>query len=448
MKPFGARALIICILVAVVGGWLGIFHVGADPATGWGQSWFELTLAHVGLTYLALLACYVLWGYSSWKQRLTRAILSVAALLLAVALVELPAAMGWIDYRQVLIPRTLGGAGPHNRQLDPELVYRHLPHDRFVHRQAGDYAAGLAIPTARRYEAECICDANGFRNEVDYRQADVVLLGDSFIEGYNVTQGEIVSTELARLLQHDVCNLALCGYGPQQELGALRRYGAGLHPRVVVWFFYEGNDLFDIEDYENVVNDWEAYLAEQQSYGTRSFFLNILDPLGFWLDQLRWHESAFARRRAGHLLPEIPSVDRVTYIGNPPFQMSDHIQSLFAKLQRILLDAKKVCDRNHIALLVVNVPTKGRVYRDLCTFPADSDVPHWQWNDFPDRSAAWCRASGIEHMDLTPALRGAVRRGRLAYFVDDPHWTAEGHAIVAEEVARSIRAAGWLKSKP
>ncbi len=70
----------------------------------------------------------------------------MAAILLAAALIELPALVGLIDYRRVLVPRVMGGSGPHNRQLDPELVYRHLPHDHFIHQQVGDSAAGLAIP--------------------------------------------------------------------------------------------------------------------------------------------------------------------------------------------------------------------------------------------------------------------------------------------------------------
>ena len=183
-----------------------------------GALWYELALGHAALTYLAALACYVLWDISTWRRRLARCALNVAALLLAAGLVELPAAVGLLDYRAVLIPHGLGGDGPHNRLADRELIYRHHPHARFVHCQAGDYAAGMAIPRTPRYRAECICDANGFRNARDFTQANVVLLGDSFVEGYNVTQSEICSEQLAsRLAGQTVCNLALCGYGPQQN---------------------------------------------------------------------------------------------------------------------------------------------------------------------------------------------------------------------------------------
>ena len=438
MKPWIARSLVAAILATVAGVWVVILHAGADPARGMGAAWFELSLGHIAASYLALLACYVILGRQAWKPRLGRAVLSVAAVILAGVLVELPAAIGLVDYRAVLFPRCMGGSGPRDRQLDPELIYRRRTHDEFVHRQAGDYAAGMAIPRTVRYRAECRYDADGFRNDEDYEQADVVLLGDSFIEGYNVTQDEIVSAHLRRILGQKVANLAMCGYGPQQELTVLKRYGLDLQPRVVVWFFYEGNDLFDLEDYDHVMADWDGYVAGQRSYAARSFFLNILEPLGFWLDQLRWHESKLALRHAGRLRPEIPGDVRVTYFGDPPWPMTDHARMLLGRMQDIFREAQAACRRRGARLLVANVPVKARVYRDLCTFSADSPVPRWQWNDLPQQLGSWCGSTGIDFTDLTVPLESAARSGRLVYLVDDPHWSAEGHAVVAEEIARAI----------
>ena len=310
-----ARSLAVLLVLAVFGVWAWILWIAADPGTGWGKAWFELTLTNFAVTFLAFLACYVLWQPAAWRLRLARAALSVAAVLLAAALIELPALLGLVDYRRVLVPRVMGGSGPHNRQLDPELVYRHLPHDHFVHQQVGDSAAGLAIPGARRYRAECQYDANGFRNAKDFQRADVVLLGDSFVEGYNVTQEATCAKHLADRLSAEVCNLALCGYGPQQELAALKRYGVPLQPQAVVWFFYEGKDLEDIEAYEATIGRWKEYKTEEFGYASRSFFLNVLDPLAFWLDQRRWRPSELARRREGRLRPEIPGNGRTIWFG-------------------------------------------------------------------------------------------------------------------------------------
>ena len=341
----------------------------------------------------------------------------------------------------------MGGSGPHNRQLDPELVYRHLPHDRFLHQQVGDSAAGLAIPGARRYRAECQYDANGFRNAKDFRQADVVLLGDSFVEGYDVTQEATCAKHLADRLSAEVCNLALCGYGPQQELAALKRYGVPLQPQAVVWFFYEGKDLEDIDAYEAVMGHWKDYKTEEWGYASRSFFLNVLDPLAFWLDQRRWRPSELARRRAGRLRPEIPGNGRTLWFGGPPPPLDEQRIALLGKLQTILVAAQTACETAGAKLLVVYNPRKDRVYQGLCSFDADSEVPHYQQSDLPERLDAWCGQQKIEYLDLTPALKAAAQRGRLVYLVDDPHWSAEGHEVVAAEVARRLEEVHWLHAR-
>ena len=405
---------------------------------GWGKAWFELTLAQAGVSSLALLACYVLWQPAVWRPRLARAAVSLAAVLLAAALIELPALTGMYDYRRVLVPRCLGGSGPHNRQFDPELVYRHLPHDHFVHQQVGDSAAGLAIPGARRYRAEVQCDANGFRNSKDLQRADIVLLGDSFVEGYNVTQDAICAKHLADRLSAEVCNLALCGFGPQQELVALKRYRAPLKPQVVVWFFYEGNDLEDIDDYEKVMARWEDYKIEEQGYSSRSFFLNMLDPLAFWLDQRRWRPSELARRRAGRLRPEIPGNGRTIWFGAAPPPLDPWRIGLLGKLETILAAAKTACGAAGAELLVAYAPRKERVYEGLCTFDADSEAPHYQHSDLPERLGNWCDGRKIEYLNLTGGLKAAAQSGRLVYLVDDPHWSAKGHEEVAAEVARRM----------
>lgn len=446
MKPVYARLAVVIIIVAVLVLWMAVVEIAADPGTGIGKHWLELFLLQVVISYVAVLSCYVIWGYRSWRRRLARVVLNVAAICVAVLLVELPAALGVFDYRVLLVPKMAGGPGPHNLQLDRELIGRRPAYDHFIERQPGDCAVGLAIPTDRRYVAEYRYDRNGFRNSCDLERAAVVLIGDSFIEGYKVPQEETCSARLSRILAADVANLGQCDYGPTRELIVLRRFGLNLRPRVVVWFFFEGNDLFETEDYEEAMRDWQGYVNRVNGYRNRSFFANALDLVAFWLDQLRWRESDLARRRAGRPLPRTPGEDVTIYFGKPPCEVALHELALLEKVQEILLDAKSTCAANGIELLVANVPTKLRVYQDLCTFPKDSEVPGWKLNDVPKRLGRWCETADIEYVDLTAALKSAAREGTLVYLVDDPHWSAQGHALVAEEIAESIRKAGWLES--
>ena len=88
-----------------------------------------------------------------------------------------------------------------------------------------------------------------------------------------------------------VVNLGRSGYGPEQEIHVLRRFGIPRRPTVCVWSVYEGNDLADIDEYEAQ----RKRLAECRRTG-RGFDSNFSDrcftanALGFslrtWIDPL------------------------------------------------------------------------------------------------------------------------------------------------------------------
>ena len=50
-----------------------------------------------------------------------------------------------------------------------------------------------------------------------------------------------------------MANLGVAGYGAAQELIVLNRDALPLQPRVVAWFFFEGNDLYNDYQFESVM---------------------------------------------------------------------------------------------------------------------------------------------------------------------------------------------------
>ena len=94
-------------------------------------------------------------------------------------------------------------------------------------------------------------DRYGFTNEntawhsPDLDSRKVVLLGDSFVEGRCVQQGEDIASELRRKGIHAI-SLGTTSSGPIRELATLKEYALPLQPRIILWCFYEGNELDDI----------------------------------------------------------------------------------------------------------------------------------------------------------------------------------------------------------
>ena len=52
----------------------------------------------------------------------------------------------------------------------------------------------------------------------------------------------------------------------------------------------------------------------------------------------------------------------------------------------------------------------------------------------------------IGFVDLTPAFAAAARQGPLLYYLDDVHWTTDGHKLAAETLFDSLTESGWVPS--
>ncbi len=425
------RSIVVLTLSVALGLWVAVAWIAKDPGRGWGPYWLELAALQAFVTYLAILFCYVISGHSLWKRRLARAVLSLVALTLAWAAAEAPALLGRLDYRTVFLPKTIGGLGPHNRQLDPELLWVRPSHDHFTERQPGDWAAGFAVADPHIYETEYRFDQHGFRNDKDPndrdpQRADVVLLGDSFVEGYRVAQDKTCAVALSQEFNSDVVNLGRADYGPPQQLVVLKRYALPLRPRVVVWFVFVENDLSDLAEYERAIADWPAYVDQINRFSARCFTRNALDVLGTWLDSFRSEESDLARRRSGQWQSE------TLYFGFQPLQPTPERLEQLTRLEAILREADLLCRQNEVRLLVAYVPTKHAVYGDLCDFPPDGDVIHWQPSGLASHLGQSCQEAQIEYLDLTDSLKAAAADGKRVYLPDDGHWSPAGHAAVAK----------------
>lgn len=102
-------------------------------------------------------------------------------------------------------------------------------------------------------------DAYGLRNPPDLAPgpADVLVLGDSFVEGLCLPDGQGVTEQLRARVAGPLVNTGSRGAGPLYELAVLGRYGPVFTPRVTLMAFFEGNDW---ENLENEVK--EGWLAQ------------------------------------------------------------------------------------------------------------------------------------------------------------------------------------------
>lgn len=94
-------------------------------------------------------------------------------------------------------------------------------------------------------------DRYGFNNPDDIwdkQQIDYFIVGDSFAQGMCVNESDTFSGNIKRITGKNVLNLGMSGNGPIRELATLKEYMPIKKVKTVLWFYFEGNDLADIDE--------------------------------------------------------------------------------------------------------------------------------------------------------------------------------------------------------
>jgi len=380
------------------------------------------------------------------RRRKFKAVAAAGSVMLLLVLLELPAMLDIVDYRIVFSndPASSSYYNPRFR-IDRTLIIRRHPHDTYRGRVAGDLVHRLNIDTDRRYDVLVRWDQNGFRNASDMTQAEIVVIGDSFVEAAMAPFEQIASSVLAGELDLSVMNLGTGGYGPQEELAILERFGLPARPRIVIWVFYEGNDLMNYHQYRFVMADWDGWVSKHRSYPARSFLPNALEATAR-VTRPENTDRSLAISRAGVLKPPSRMQGQTMYFGYqcPPLTRAD--RSALLGFAHILRKAKRACDAQDAKLLLTFAPNKWRVHLDSITPGPNSELSQWTINDLPDRLGGIARIEGVDFLDLTPPLRAASASGHVTYYLDDAHWNATGNRSAAIAIADVLRRNGWTES--
>jgi acetyltransferase AlgX (SGNH hydrolase-like protein) len=393
------------------------------------------------VTYVSLWALHVVWARGSRRRAVFRAILATMVLAICLGCLEVPAALGKIHYRRFWDALTGNWRGPESEFVsDPELAWRRVPGLRLTGRPQGDIAQSWNIPLRPERPLEFTFNAKGFRGPESAR-CDVALVGDSYVEGHLVSDDETCSVQLARLTDLTVGNFGQSGYGTAQELRVLELEALAQKPRTIVWFFYEGNDLYDDQEFENnqesLARDGQDGSKKQKPLTSKWKFKGASFTVNAFL----------ALRRLAHpLVPnQMPYFGwfkddqgrrvRVFFHDDCVYPLGDYELTLFEKTKSAFRKGRDLCAQHGVNLQVGFIPTKFRVYGETCEFPAGSACKKWKPWKLEGLFREFCESEKIAFIDLTGPLKEAARAGKLLYAPADTHWNPAGHAFVAQVVA-------------
>mgnify|MGYP000652970109 CR=1 FL=1 len=370
----------------------------------------------------------------------------------------------------------LAGTAPHY-VMDP-LAYRRPPQVAWTLPVVDRPAAAFSYPVVPEgypaFTAAFRTDARGFRNRADVAQAEVLFIGDSFVEGSRVSDEQTVAVRFAELSGLSTYSLGMSGYSPRRYLAVLEQYGLELRPRVVVCLLYEGNDLRATEDVDEDTGFGLGKFVTvfvKQSPILRSLDGLLVGSLGrlgvgrtySGIEKIAWLPFRVPDGPAGRFYAFAPKQITQGYLTPAEFEGSREWKALASILNRM----QGVCRAAGIRLVLGFAPNKAHVALPpaLDRLPAEAvrsfaaiasrKLPDAQAfvRALPERFEAreavvrrWCESSGVEFVSLTGPLRESVVRGEQVYYTYDQHWTPLGHDLAARVLAEAFAARGLRPS--
>lgn len=285
----------------------------------------------------------------------------------------------------------------------------------------------------------------------------LAFLGDSFVEGKQVGDEDVLTARLERLAADrgrrlEVVNAGVGGYGTGDELLLWERAIAPLRPAVVLVGFF-ANDvrnnvdraLFELRD-GRIVQVREPPLPSARWLYEVQKYLVARSHLAYLLKTVVLGAAGETSEQSPPGAPGELAEDEEVFAIDPSPRIARGWTLTLALLSELRLRVEAVGAR----FAVVAIPNRyqvddawwsahvGRLGLEAAAF--DRRTPQ-------RRLGEWAADTGTELIDLLDALRRANGDNSFYYRVD-AHWNAAGHDLAAETLLRELEARALVDGVP
>ncbi len=337
------------------------------------------------------------------------------------------------------------------------------------------------------YAAEI--DAWGYRNDSVPARSTIVTIGDSFTYGFGALSHEAWPRQLGALLERDVYNGGIGGYGPCEYATVLDRLQA-LSPEIVIVGVHPGNDLADAyraayqdercpelrdtaaipellaldrrASLEQLAQEggWEGNgpsPAERQLAGARRWLARTsqLYALARSVRYAGWGTTASSFEAASaqpNRLPFAnPQVQRTVFRAPDAYAVAvdledARIRAGFRVTERALVSMAARTRDSGGRFVVVMIMGKQAMFGPVIAERDSTALPPAFYRlvrleeQVDSELTAMLQGHGIEVVQTDSAIREALRRGERVYpESEDNHLNGTGYRLVALVVSESLR---------
>jgi hypothetical protein len=299
----------------------------------------------------------------------------------------------------------------------------------------------------------------------------ILLLGDSFTEGFTVGEEATTRAVLESTLRGSGCgeweviNAGTMGYGTDQEYLFYDREGRRYAPDiVVVLFFY--NDLNG-----NLASDAKPWFTAEGDRLTLRGSPVASPREGEWMrrpeprrQKVRPWRGSMALRLLGdraqsgnpplhRFLARTGLVEASRAVELPadfwPFGPGhrQEVAEMWRRTEAILVALRAEVEATPARFAVFYVPDETEIddrVAELTRQRYGMGPRWWRSGRVFDRLHGISVARDFALFDPRFAFLQAKRRGVQPYFPEDGHWNEDGHRLAAEVLARALRYQGWV----
>lgn len=276
------------------------------------------------------------------------------------------------------------------------------------------------------------------------RYVDGVAVGDSFTFCFTDEDACWVQ-RLSAQTERNLINLGVVSTGSVSHLRVLETFGAPLRPPLVLWQWY-GNDANEDYGLALMRNETPPLSADQGSPPPSPTWWDENSAVYVVLKLLLGEEEAF-EGSLQFLDPEVAVQGDVRLGFGRPYLWGAFDLSLpgnaygWARSQEALRDADRLVQGWGGSLVVLLMPTKEQVYRDMA-----EPLVGAEHMALLDRNYAamqdFCAEARLTCIDLLPIFQAHARAGEQLYYTTDIHLNPRGNAVLADALAE------WLEAHP
>lgn len=256
-----------------------------------------------------------------------------------------------------------------------------------------------------------ISDSIGFRNDTFIKHADILFIGDSFIQGNTLSQDNTITNKVNKKLHgkyksYNMASSTLSEFDKYLTLGIIKK------PKLLVYSIVERNNPEAIIRYK-----------KGSSYEGNSCFennnLNIYFDKALKFNSLNWIKSRLLNSKGKGV---IGTNNSNMYFLNGTKQI--HNKEDLSLSSSTIISYKKYCDSLGIKFIFLPMPNKETVYY--------KNVPFEVQDSYLFKLDSILKLNKIESVNTLAIYNHYLKNNtKLLYHLDDTHWNENATELIA-----------------